>query len=228
VSFVPKNVSRNLKISMAKICISCKEPNKFPQNKRCIECSFKFLNSPEGKAKKEKARIASQKRRDKRERKRQRERKEGLLTLPQWIKKAQPEFNKFVRFRDYDDSCISCYRSSAQIAIEDVTSSVGGLVCGHYLSIGGYPELRFNEDNANLQCTRCNGGDGKFGQFNKNKLTITAAYRVGLVKKIGLKRVEALESPHEPNNYIIEEVKEIRVKYRTMANALKKEIDNEA
>ena len=88
------------------------------------------------------------------------------------------------------------------------------MVCGHYLSVGAYPELRFSTFNANLQCTRCNGGAGKYGKFNSKELTVTQHYRENLIKKIGIENVEWLEGPHETQNRTIEDIKEIKAYYK--------------
>jgi len=93
-----------------------------------------------------------------------------LSTLPKLLIKAQTVFNAWIRERDKDKGCISC----------------GGEVnhAGHYLSQGHHSQYRFNEMNVNGQCVRCN----TFMHGNLIK------YRQGLIKKIGLQKVELLES----------------------------------
>lgn len=86
-------------------------------------------------------------------------------------KKAQVVFNKFIRLRDKDLPCISCGSWSTPQA-------------GHYMSAGHHSALRFNEDNTSRQCIKCNN-------FLSGNLI---NYRKGLVKKIGLERVEFLET----------------------------------
>ena len=63
-------------------------------------------------------------------------------TVPQLIKIATKHFNKFIRERDQDKGCVSCGARVSQ--------------AGHFYSAGGYPALRFNENNVHGQCVRCN------------------------------------------------------------------------
>ena len=84
-------------------------------------------------------------------------------------------FNRYIRTRDQHKPCISC----------GATDEVFGLECGHYLTIGSRPELRFHEDNAHGQCARC----------NRNLSGNQQAYRQNLIDRIGLERVEKLEGP---------------------------------
>ena len=95
------------------------------------------------------------------------------------------------------------------------------MVCGHYLSVGSHPELRYHDFNRNLQCTRCNGGAGKYGQFNNKAKTVTQEYRENLIKKIGLENVEWLEGPHEAQNLQIDDIKEIKEYYREQLKIIK-------
>lgn len=133
--------------------------------------------------------------------------KEKLKTNSQWIKEAQVEFNKFIRLRDSGDSCISCSRVE-----KDIENHVGGKWdAGHYKTRGAYPELRFEEYNCHKQCKKCNGGAGR---FSKKDRSVSERYRANLIKKIGLKRVEWLEGPHEPKKYSIDEIKAIKQCYK--------------
>ena len=119
--------------------------------------------------------------------------KESIKSKSDWLKEAQIEFNKFIRMRDAGNPCISCGRSSGC-----------KVNAGHYKSVGACPELRFNEDNCNLQCEHCNC-------YNSGN---AIGYRLGLVEKIGTERVEKLEGPQEPARYTIEEIKEIKQFYK--------------
>jgi hypothetical protein len=83
--------------------------------------------------------------------------------------------------------------------------------CGHYKTVGGFPELRFEELNASKQCKKCNGGAGN---FSKKDTSVTREYRINLIKKIGLDKVEWLEGKHEPKKYTCEELKAIEKYYK--------------
>ncbi len=98
------------------------------------------------------------------------------LTLPKLIAKAQKVFNAWIRHRDSKDgyfTCISCFRT---LPVEQMNA-------GHYVPVKGGSALRFNENNVNGECIRCNG----FDEFH------LIGYRKNLIKKIGIKKVEILE-----------------------------------
>ena len=131
---------------------------------------------------------------EKKERKENKEAKAKLKSRGEHIKEAQTIFNKWIRtVRDAGNSCISCGRSTGC-----------KVNAGHYRSVGSSPELRFNEDNVHLQCEHC----------NCHKSGNCTDYRIRLIQKIGLARVEKLEGPHKPKKYTIEEIKEIKEIYR--------------
>lgn len=116
-----------------------------------------------------------------------------------WRKKAQASFNKFIRLRDHSQGCISCRKP--------FNSKYDA---GHYRSTGAHPELRFSELNNNGQCVHCNQ------HLSGNLID----YRIGLIDKIGLDKVEWLEGPHKPKRYTIEELKEIHKKYAKLNKEL--------
>lgn len=130
-------------------------------------------------------------------------------------KGAKDAFNAFIRKRDENLSCISC--GSDQTT---VTYLRGGYWdCGHYLTVGAHPELRFTEDNAHKQCKSCNGGAGKYAKKNH---TVSKEYRINLIKKIGSERVEWLEGPHKANNYSCADLKDIELHYKKKLKRLNK------
>jgi len=141
------------------------------------------------------------------------QRKEKLKTKSDWLKEAQPAFNKYIRLRDRDEPCISCGREN--IAVEPLTG--GKWDCGHFLTIGAHPELRFEESNAYKQCKSCNGGSGKHTRKN---YTVGKEYEERLIKKIGQDKVDWLKGPHKPKNYTIEDIKEIKAEYVKKAKEL--------
>ena len=119
-------------------------------------------------------------------------RKEALKTLSEYKKELQVIFNKFIRLRDKGLNCISCNKPAKK---ENA---------GHYRSVGGNPELRFEELNNNLQCEYCNT------YMHGNLID----YRINLIKKIGIDKVEFLEGKHDPKHYTIEQIKGLKVMYR--------------
>lgn len=136
-----------------------------------------------------------------------RARKERLKTRRDWEKEAQAAFNAFIRARDKDKPCICC-------GLPLSAGEVGGHYdCGHYRSTGSAPHLRFVEDNAHAQRKQCNRwGAGR-----------AVDYRLGLIARIGLERVEALEADQTPRRYTVDELKAIREEYRRKARELKRE-----
>lgn len=131
-----------------------------------------------------------------------RERKQKLLTRSDHTKLAQAAFNAYIRFRDRDRGCISC----GNFVLDDQIG--GGWDCGHYRSTGSAPHLRFGGIraclNAHKQCVKCN----RFLSGN------VAEYRKELVRKIGVKLVEAVEADQHSRSYTIEELQRITQIYR--------------
>jgi hypothetical protein len=127
-----------------------------------------------------------------------RQRKEALKRIPDYIKEAQIAFNAFIRHRDAGQPCICC---GAPLGAGEVG---GAYDAGHYRSTGSASHLRFNEDNVHAQRKQCN----RYGAGR------AVDYRIGLIQRIGLERVEALESSNQPHKWQREELKEITQTYR--------------
>jgi len=117
--------------------------------------------------------------------------------MPKLLKRAETAFNKFIRVRDKNKPCISCGKPLGGQA-------VGGYFdCGHYRSVGSAPHMRFVEDNAHGQCKNC----------NRHLAGNHVEYRKGLVKRIGQKSVESIESDQTLRRYSREGVREIERHY---------------
>tara|TARA_R110000751_G_C13517498_1_gene452361 strand:- start:325 stop:573 length:249 start_codon:yes stop_codon:yes gene_type:complete len=80
------------------------------------------------------------------------------------------------------------------------------------MSVGGHSSvLRYNEDNCHKQCQPCNTHlSGNLVEF-----------RVNLIVKIGLDRVEWLEGPHDPIKYTIEDLQALLKKYQILNKEFK-------
>jgi hypothetical protein len=161
--------------------------------------------------KEEKKNTIKEKREDKKKR-------ESLKTRSDYIKEAQREFNRYIRFRDAGKPCICCDAplsrgGAGHMASNGPSASVGGeFDCGHYRSVGSAPHLRFDERNAHGQTKQCNRyGSGR-----------AVDYRKGLIRRIGLSAVEELESDQAPKHYSIEDLKAIKAEYRRKARELEK------
>ncbi|WP_258163869.1 recombination protein NinG, partial [Pseudomonas sp. 18092229] len=70
-----------------------------------------------------------------------------------------------------------------------------------------------------LQCKACNAGSSKYA---RKGLTVSQGFREGLIERIGLEAVEALESDHEPRKHTIDELKAITATYRALTRELKR------
>jgi len=194
-------------------CKICKEEyKKFNSTQKAcsVKCALKLVSADNRKKKKKE---------DKEYRKITRERKQALKTKPQLTKLAQPNFNKFIRLRDYEEGCISCDRTKEEVESQDMPLHGTWWDCGHFISVGANSTLRFEEFNAHKQCKSCNGGSGKYA--NKNA-TVAKQYRINLIEKIGLEKVEWLEGPHKPNNYTHGDIRAISKKYAKKARELEK------
>lgn len=136
-----------------------------------------------------------------------RARKEKLKTRRDWINEAQTAFNAYIRKRDESKPCICCGipLQSAQVG--------GGFDAGHYRSVGSAPHLRFNDLNCHGQSKKCN----RYGAGR------AVDYRIGLIARIGLEAVEALEADNQPAKWTIDELKAIRDLYRAKLKQLKGE-----
>jgi len=141
---------------------------------------------------------------EKADRKQHKADKERIKSRGDWLKEAQAAFNKYIRLRDRKDPCISCQRYHQ-----------GQYHNGHYRSVGGNPELRFEEFNCAKQCSVCNN------HLSGNLID----YRINLIKKISQDKVDWLEGPHEPKHYTIDDIKAIKKKYAKMARDLEKELE---
>ena len=149
--------------------------------------------------------------------KRDRERRMEVKPLSYWMARAQAQFNKFIRARDIGLPCVSCGATESEVESKQGWKVGGAWDCGHYLSVGSHPELRFEQDNAARQCKSCNGGSGNYSR--KNHQT-ARDYRVELIKRIGLERVEWLEGPHEPKRYRKEDYQAIEAEYKAKLKEL--------
>lgn len=116
------------------------------------------------------------------------------------MNKAQYTFNKFIRLRDINKQCVSCY------FVWGLKGHQRQSQASHYMSVGKSKILRFNEDNVHKSCQICNS------HLSGNLVE----YRIRLIKIIGLKRVEELElisKSSKPCRYSIDDYKDIIVKY---------------
>ena len=189
------------------------------KTKKCKQCGTEFVplrstaiacSYPCAKAwvdaRNEKLKAQKAKQEAKLDRQLTKERKEKLKTRNDYIKETQVAFNAFIRERDKDKPCICCGKPLGESQVG------GGFDAGHYRSVGSSPHLRFNEDNCHGQRKYCN--NWRSGN--------AVDYRLGLIARIGIERVEALESDNDPKKWGIEELKAIKQYYNQQLKLLRK------
>lgn len=124
-----------------------------------------------------------------------------LKTLSDYEKEAKKEFQKFIRLRDKNLPCISCFKMNCK-----------DWAGGHYFSAGQYSGMMFEETNCHRQCnTFCN-------KFQSGNLI---EYRKGLLARYGDQYVKELESLAESNRnykYTREELISIKEYYKNLNN----------
>lgn len=140
-----------------------------------------------------------QRKRDKEARAKWRERKAEVKPLKHWEDLTQRVVNDYIRERDRDLPCISCG-----------TWTTVQWEAGHFRSRGKASHLRYHEDNIHAQCHHCNV------HLSGNQ----QQYRINLIAKIGVERVEALENNNTPHRYTREELDAIRKRYRALLREL--------
>ena len=185
-----------LKEVKQKTCKGCGgkfRPSLSTQKACSVQCALDLAKKPEGQKVARKA-IAQ------RERSEIKVRKEKLKTRGDHMRECQVVFNEWIRLRDAELPCVSCGRHHD-----------GQYHAGHYRTVGAHPELRFEPLNVWKQCAPC----------NNHKSGDIVNYRIELVCRIGLERVEWLEGPHEAQRYTIEDLKAIKAEYRTKIKDLK-------
>ena len=145
--------------------------------------------------------------RAKEERRQDRAAKEAQKTLPDLIAEADTAFQAFIREHDRQAGHL-CISSG-----QPLDWSGNKVDAGHYRSKGAASHLRYNEDNCHAQTK----------QENRFKAGNAVDYRIHLIGRIGLARVEALEASNEPHKWQKDEVRAIRDQYRAKLKQLKKE-----
>lgn len=129
--------------------------------------------------------------------------------LPHQKKLTQASFNKmrvlqelkWFKDRGIEPTCISCGRPLGN----------DQWCCGHFKTVGAFPELRYDPMNTYLQHNR-NCNMGLSGDINGTKKThgYTAGIKIRFGEDEGQKILDYLESPREHKKYNCKELIEIR------------------
>lgn len=189
-----------LKEVKQKTCKACGSKFTPSFNSTQVVCSIKCAQA-HAPANHEKARKAIAQR----ERREIKVRKEKLKSRGDYLREAQQAFNAFIRMRDQlaGHVCISSGRR--------LDWNGNAVDAGHYRSVGAAPHLRFDERNVHAQSKQ----DNRYLSGNATD------YRIGLIRRIGLAEVEALERDQSVRKYTIDDLKEIAARYRAKLKALK-------
>ncbi|WP_395605262.1 recombination protein NinG [Pseudomonas sp. B16120] len=148
-------------------------------------------------------------------------RKEALKSRGDHMKDAEKAVRDYRRTYELSigSGCISCGESQESILHAQGWKTGGAFDAGHFLGKGARPELRLVPSNIWLQCKSCNAGSSKYARKGQ---TVSQAFREGLIGRIGLEAVEALEADHTPRKETIEQLKAITAEYRAKTKELKK------
>lgn len=187
------NSPKPLKLKKCKVCREQFAPyNSIQPTCGKYECQVEYATAHAQRAAMRRAR---------QERKETRAAKERQMTLSDWLKRVERECNKYIKLRDANDGCISCGTRNPNITY----------AAGHYRTVKAASHLRFNEDNIHKQCNY---------NCNSQKSGNVVEYRIRLVKKIGLERVEALENDNRTHRYTIDECKQLIAYFKAKCKAL--------
>lgn len=161
------------------------------------------------KVKAEAKRIKAQHEAEKADRQRQQAKRESFKTKSQWDKEAQSAFNRYIRIRDEGKPCVSC---GCHLVGKNNYLTGSAIDASHYRSRGAASHLKFNVFNVHSSCTRCNR------QLSGNAVE----FRIRLIDRIGLDRVERLESDNEPRRFDIPYLQRIKSIFTRRARQLEK------
>ena len=116
---------------------------------------------------------------------------------------AQTAINTYVRLRDYHKPCICC-----GVAESPQWDS------GHFRSRGAAKHLAFNLHNIHKQAVKCNRYLG--GNYSE--------YRKGLIERIGIEKVEALENDNSVRRFDKDYLERLKRIFNKKARIAKKRL----
>ncbi|HDR1925715.1 TPA: recombination protein NinG [Pasteurella multocida] len=194
-------MTKKPKVHRCKVCGNYFVKNKSTQKVCSVDCAIK-ISKEEARKKREKIqrseRLATKKRMT--------ALKEKNKTHNELIKDAQEAVNKYIRARDVNQCCISC---GTPLIAEQLG---GGFDAGHYRSRGSAPHLRFYTLNIHGQCKKCNRYHG--GNYHQ--------FRIGLIERLGVEKVEQIEADQRPRHYSKDDLRRIKKIFNKKARMLEK------
>lgn len=162
--------------------------------------------------------------------------KRGTNERKTWIDKLDKVFSLYIRLRDSKPWRFRAFRC---ISCGDV-KPYEQMDCGHFVSRNAMA-IRWNEQNCNGECARCNRlqGDHLLG-YRKNliiklgedaisgsplAMSLEPKKKLALIRKLGTKRVEALEArKYESKKWSVEELKEKYMYYAALVLEFKNQM----
>lgn len=192
------------------------KPSKGPKLKSCKVCREKFAPrtplqtacSPLCAAAHGKKVTAQQKAKAQRQERAQDKAKlDSMKTIPKLKAELQTVFNLYIRLRDAGKPCICCGKFATAAAL---AKPGGAYDSCHYRSRGSADHLRYNEDNVHLGLKDCNTWGHK-------------DYRGGLIARIGIERVEALESDQGLVKWTHDWLRSTKALYQAKVRELKRQ-----
>jgi hypothetical protein len=169
-----------------------------------VECAIQWAEREREKKERKEARLEA--RRQLEEKRDHKDKLEKLKTRSEWIQEAEMWRRRRRRLEELakGEGCISCKRTQEEVMGIEGWKPGGCWDAGHFLSKGARPNLRLTLNNIWLQCKSCNAGSAKYA---RKQGTVSAAYRINLIEKIGVEAVETLENDHEPRHWTIDDLK---------------------
>lgn len=150
-----------------------------------------------------------QRKQDKLQRDDLKQRREKLKGVSEWQKEAQTAFNRYIRWRDFNKECASC---GGQLIGSSNYLTGSAVDASHYRSRGAASHLKFNVFNVHSACTRCNR------QLSGNAVE----FRIRLIDRIGIERVERLEADNIPRKFDIPYLKRVKAIFTRRARHYEK------
>lgn len=192
------------------------KPSKGPKLKKCSICRAPF--QPRSMTHKacgpdcsqtlmERDKRIKQSKAQRQERAQDKTKLEAMKTIPKLKAELQTVFNLYIRLRDAGKPCICCGKFATAAAL---VKPGGAYDSCHYRSRGSADHLRYNEDNVHLGLKDCNTWGHK-------------DYRGGLIARIGLERVEALESDQGLVKWTHDWLRSTKALYQAKVRELKRQ-----
>lgn len=129
-------------------------------------------------------------------------------SLPHQLELTQQSFNRMMRLLDADKPCVSC----------DKAAGTYNLTAGHFLTVGAFPELRFDPRNCHAQCSGCNQGQQQ--KHKGDNATTRQKFEATLVNRYGQELVDHLKGPHTAKLYTCDHLRVLRAVFNAESRRL--------